>query len=67
MISYERLFETMKTKNISSYRLFKNGFSQTTYYNMKKGLSVSTNTIDLLCKLLDCEVSDIMEYLPDND
>ena len=58
MISYSPLFETMKKKNVSSYRLEKMGFSRATYYSIRKGNSVSTNTIDLLCKLLECNVAD---------
>lgn len=65
-ISYEPLFETMKNKGKSSYALIKDGFSKQTYYNMKsKGLSVSTNTIDHLCTILDCEVSDVIAHVKD--
>ncbi len=63
MISYEPLFETMKKKNISSYRLEKMGFSRATYYSICQGNSVSTNTVNQLCKLLDCEISDIIKYI----
>ena len=44
MISYEPLFKTMKEKGITSYRLEKMGFSRATYYSIRKGNSVSTNT-----------------------
>lgn len=64
MISYEPLFRTLKKKNISSYHLEKMGFARSTYYAMKDGKSVSTNTIDQLCTLLECEVSDIMKFDP---
>ncbi len=64
MISYEPLFLTLKEKQISSYRLEKMGFARSTYYAMKNGKSVSTNTIDQLCALLQCEVSDIMKFVP---
>ena len=64
LISYEPLFRTLKEKNISSYRLEKMGFARSTYYAMKDGKSVSTNTIDQLCTLLECEVSDIMKFVP---
>ena len=64
MISYEPLFLTMKEKKISSYRLEKMGFARSTYYALKNGKSVSTNTIDQLCTLLQCEVSDIMKFVP---
>lgn len=65
MISYEPLFRTMAEKGISSYRLQKMGFNRATYYAMKSGKSVSTNTIAQLCKLLECRVEDIMEYIDD--
>ena len=65
MISYEPLFNTMKQKNISSYKLDKLGFSRSTYYAIKQGRSVSTNTINQLCKILDCNVADIITYVAD--
>ena len=63
MISYAPFFETLKKKNVSSYRLEKMGFARSTYYAMKDGKSVSTNTIAQLCILLQCEVSDIMKFV----
>ena len=63
MISYAPLFRTMKETGISSYRLEQMGFSRATYYSIKQGNSVSTNTIDRLCALLDCQVSDIIEFV----
>ena len=65
MISYEPLFRTMEKKGISSYRLMKMGFPRSNYYDMKHGENISTHTIDQLCRLLKCSVSDIMEYVDD--
>lgn len=65
MMSYEPLFRTMEKKGITSYRLQKMGFNRATYYSMKSGNSVSTNTIHQLCKLLNCRVEDIIEYISD--
>lgn len=67
MISYEPLKRTMKERGISSYRLEKLGFSRATYYSIQKGNSVSTNTIDQLCRILKCGVSDVMEYIDENN
>ena len=67
MISYRPLFQTMKDKKITSYRLQKEGFSRATYYSIRQGSSVSTNTINQLCKLLHCGVSDIIEYIDDEE
>lgn len=67
MISYAPLFKTMKAKNITSYRLEKLGFSRATYYSIQKGNSISTNTVNQLCKLLKCNVWDIMEFVEDDE
>lgn len=63
MISYAPLFKTMQEKHISSYALFQKGFAQSTYYSIRQGNSISTNTVDQLCKLLQCSVSEVMEYV----
>ena len=62
MISYEPLFKTMKEKKITSYKLQKAGFSRATYYSIKQGNSISTNT---LCRILKCGVADVIEYRED--
>ena len=62
MISYEPLFRTMKEKGISSYRLAKMGFPMSNYHALRRGKNISTHTLDTLCSILDCNVSDIMEY-----
>ena len=67
VISYAPLFKTMKEKHITSYRLQKLGFSRATYYSIQKGNSVSTNTINQLCKLLRCDVTDVIEYIDDDE
>jgi DNA-binding Xre family transcriptional regulator len=57
----------MKQKNITSYKLEKLGFSRATYYSIQQGNSISTNTVNQLCKLLGCGVCDIMEYIDDDN
>ncbi len=66
MIVYERLWETMKKKNISQYHLIKYcKVSAGQIGRLKKNNFVSTHTIDMLCKILDCSVEEIMEYRAD--
>ena len=68
MISYAPLFETMKRRGVTSYRLERMGFSRATYYSIKQGNSVSTNTIDQLCTLLHYTVGEVMEFIePEGD
>ena len=67
MITYEPLWKTMKEKNISQYRLVKTyGFSSGQLNRLKQNQYVSTHTIGVLCTILDCSVSDIMEFHMDN-
>ncbi|WP_125116619.1 helix-turn-helix domain-containing protein [Agathobaculum sp. Marseille-P7918] len=66
MISYAPLWETMERRGATTYTLqVKGGISSSTIRRMKAGESVSTNTLEALCKLLDCTLADILEYLPD--
>ncbi len=66
MISYEPLWNTMKIKDATTYTLqVKGGISSSTIRRIKAGESVSTNTIDTLCSLLDCSVNDIIEFHKD--
>ena len=63
MICYDPLWETMKRKKATTYTLqVKGNISSSTICRMKAGESVSTNTLDALCTLLDCEISDIIKY-----
>ncbi|MBQ7714209.1 MAG: helix-turn-helix transcriptional regulator [Oscillospiraceae bacterium] len=63
MISYAPLWETMKRKDASTYTLqVKGGISSSTIRRLRAGESVSTNTLDALCEILDCELQDILVY-----
>ena len=66
MISYEPLWETMKMKKATTYTLqFKGGISSSSIRRMKAGQPVSTTTLDALCKILDCQLDDVVKYIPD--
>lgn len=66
MIIYDNLWETMKIKNISQYRLIRYyGISAGQISRLKKNMYISTHTVETLCGILNCSVSDIMEYRPE--
>lgn len=68
MISYDNLWVIMKEKGISQYALIKQyGVSPGQITRMKRNESVSTHTIEMFCKILKCNVEDIMQYIPDKD
>ena len=63
MIVYDRLWQTMKQKGISQYKLIKEyGFSSGQLDRLRKNENVSTFTLDQLCKILDCQLEDVAEY-----
>ena len=67
MISYSPFYETLLKKGITEYYLiFKEGISANTLYRMKKGMPITTRTLDTLCFILDCEVCDIICHDKDN-
>ena len=64
MISYRPFYETLYKKNITEYALiFKNGIPANTIHRMKHGEAITTKTLDVLCNILDCPVSDIIEFV----
>lgn len=66
MVSYAPLWKTMEKCSATTYTLqVKGGISSSTIRRLKAGDSVSTNTLDALCKILNCTIQDIVEYLPE--
>ena len=67
MISYEKLWITMKEKGISQYSLIKNyHVSAGQLSRLRNNAYVSTHTIDVLCNILDCRIEDIMSHIKDS-
>ncbi len=65
MISYERLWETMRRRGVTQYALIqKYKVSPSQITRLKRNESVSTHTIDTFCGILHCKVEEIMEYIP---
>ncbi len=63
MIVFDKLWETMKQKNVSTYRLREScGIDSKTIRRLKANDNIETKTLDKLCAALDCDIGDIMEY-----
>lgn len=68
MITYDKLWETLNKKGISQNTLLRD-------YNLSKGQLdrlrnnrvVYTATIDKLCNVLECNIDDVMEHVPDDN
>jgi len=66
MIVFDKLWEIMKDKNISIYRLREMADLQSrTIKRLQNNMSVETKTLSRICKALDCKLSDIAEFVKD--
>ena len=68
MISYAPLWATMQERGATTYTLeVKGNISSSTIRRLKAGESVSTNTLDALCKILDCDLCDVIAFVPEKN
>ena len=66
MIVFDKLWITMKEKNISQYKLIKEYKVSTGQLDrLRKNGNVNTYTLDQLCKILNCKLDDIAEFIED--
>ncbi len=68
MIIYDRLWATLKVRGISQYKLIKDhGIDKAQLHRLRKNMVVKTLILNNLCRILDCRIEDIMEYVPDQE
>lgn len=65
MITYEPFWRTLKESEESTYTLiYKHHISSSTIDRLRKGKPINTTTINDLCRILDCDIGEVMRYLP---
>ena len=65
MIVFDKLWETMREKGMSTYKLREEcGIDSKTVRRLKANDNIETKTLDKLCAALDCKIEDIVEYKP---
>lgn len=63
MIVYTPLWETMKKNGITTYALInKYNISSSTINRLRHNQGITTQLIDDLCTILDCDVENIIKY-----
>lgn len=66
MIVFDKLWITMREKGISQYKLIKDyQISSGQLDRLRKNDNISTYTLSQLCKILNCRLEDIAEYVDD--
>lgn len=65
--SYKRLWKLLIDKDMKRKDLeAKANISHYTVNKLSKGYNVNTDTIEKICKALDCTPDEIMEFIPDD-
>lgn len=68
MITYDKLWTTLKEKNVSQYNLIKDyGIDKAQLHRLRQNMIVKTMILNRLCSILNCKIEDIMEYIPDHE
>ncbi len=63
MITFDKLWITMKNKGVTTYKLREAcGIDSKTIRRLKANENIETKTLDKLCAALNCDISDIIEY-----
>lgn len=63
IIVFDRLWDTMRRRNISQYKLIKEYKISTGQLDrLRKNGNVNTYTLNQLCEILECTLEDIAEY-----
>ena len=65
-VSYKKLFHLLIDNGMTNAELMeKGGFSANIITRLKRNNYVSLDSIEKICRVLDCGVDDILEFLPD--
>lgn len=66
MISYEPFYNTLKKKNISTYKLImEHNISRSLLDRLKHNKPISTVTLNDLCNILHCGIDEIISFTED--
>ena len=68
MISYDPFWKTIADRGISNYALInRHGILPDTIQRLRSGKPITTTTLNTLCQVIDCNISDVMEFVPDQN
>ena len=68
MITYDKLWQTMKDRGVTQYDLYTHhNINRSLINRLKHNQNVETYTLDRLCNILNCRIEDIMEHFPDDN
>ena len=69
MLKYKfDVLSELKNRGYSSYKIRKEKiFGEAILQKFRTGKIIAADNLDTLCKLLECQPGDILEYVPDDE
>ena len=62
MLDYSPMWQTMKEKGITQYRLLKSGIDNETLDAVKKGNNITLLTLEKICNILECTPNEVVRF-----
>jgi len=67
-VSYKKLWKLLIDRDMSKKQLeIKAKLSSSTIAKMNKSNGVTTTTLERICRVLDCKIEDVVEFVPDEE
>lgn len=63
MVSYEPLWQTMKSRGITQYQLLKSGIDNKTLDSLKKNKNITMLTLEKICCIVDCSPNEVVKFV----
>ena len=67
MLDYTPLWETMKEKGISQYRILQDGLDNRVLDSLKKNKNITMYTLEKICRICDCTPNDVIRFIDDEE
>lgn len=62
IIDYSPLWETMRERNVTQYRLLQSGIDNKTLDSLKKNKNITMLTLEKLCDIIGCTPNDVIRF-----
>lgn len=66
-ISYKKLFHLLVDRDMTAVQQQQAGYSANITARLRKNTYVSLESVEKICRALDCKVDDIVDFVPDEE
>ena len=67
VLDYGPLWETMRERHVSQYKLVKAGIDNKTLHSIKRNANITLLTVEKLCKIIGCTPNDIVRFVDEDE